>query len=204
MKYLSINCFQIKVEKKVFIMNCDRCRNIKATIHLTEIIRDNRSEVHLCEACAREMGLNTKLSNFSLTTTDMLSFLDLNEISDSRSKQGDDISLNDSERFTCEKCGSSFLDFKRTGKLGCENCFQSMRKPLASVISACHGEKMHVGKIPHIIHDIIENPEEKKEPLDKFGKLKNEPLSNLKKKLEKAVAEERYEEAALLRDLIKK
>jgi protein arginine kinase activator len=185
-------------------MNCDKCRNLKATIHLTEIIRDNKSEVHLCETCAREMGLNTKLSNFSLTATDMLSFLDLNEISENRSDQEKGVPFNDSENSCCEKCGISFLDFKRTGKLGCEDCFQNLCKPLESVISACHGEKMHVGKIPHIIHDIIENPEEKKEQPDKLDELKYESLANLKKKLEEAVAEERYEEAALLRDLINK
>lgn len=185
-------------------MNCDRCKNIQATIHLTEIIRDNRSEVHLCENCAKEMGLNTKLSNFSLTASDMLSFLDPNELSESRSEPGSDIFFDENESYTCKKCGSSYFDFKRTGKLGCEHCFQSMEKPLTSIISACHGEKMHVGKIPHIIHDIIENPVEKKKPADEVGKLKNESLSNLKKKLDKAVAEERYEEAALLRDLINK
>jgi protein arginine kinase activator len=185
-------------------MNCDRCKKIKATIHLTEIIRDNRSEVHLCETCAREMGLNTKLSNFSLTATEMLSFLNLNEISENRDESGNDMLFNDNESSTCKKCGCSFLDFKQTGQLGCEHCFQSMRKPLASVISACHGEKMHVGKIPHIIHDIIENPEEKMETSDEFSELKNESLSNLKKKLDEAVEEERYEEAALLRDLINK
>ncbi len=185
-------------------MICNRCKNTKATIHLTEIIRDNRTEVHLCENCAREMGLNTKLSNFSLTATDMLSFLDLNEISGQRGEAADDILLNDSDAYVCKKCGTSFLDFKQTGKLGCEDCFQSMNKPLASVISACHGEKMHIGKIPHIIHDIIENPGERKEPVDEYSELKNESLSNLKKKLDKAVEEERYEEAAVLRDLINK
>ncbi len=185
-------------------MNCDRCKKKKATIHLTEIIRDNRSEVHLCEACAREMGLNSKLSNFSLTATDMLSFLDLSELYENRSEPGNDLLNNDSESFICKNCGCSFMDFKRTGKLGCEHCFQSMHRPLASVISACHGEKMHVGKIPHIIHDIIENPDENIEPVDKFSELENESLMNLKKKLNKAVAEERYEEAALLRDLINK
>ena len=99
-------------------MECERCKKNEATIHLTEIIKDIKSEVHLCEACAREVGLNAKLSNFSLSMPEMLSFLDLTEIDST------------AEDFYCKVCGYSYLEYNKTGKLGCPDCYISFKESL--------------------------------------------------------------------------
>ena len=67
------------------MMFCERCKNNEATIHLSEVVKNMKSEVHLCEQCAREVGLNTKISNFSLTLPEMLTFLNIDESPDFRS-----------------------------------------------------------------------------------------------------------------------
>lgn len=171
-------------------MFCEKCKNNEATVHLTEIIKNVKSEVHLCETCAREIGLNSKLANFNLTVPDMLSFLDVEEAGD----------LVDSNR--CRGCGFTFLDYKKTGKLGCPECYRYLRASLDSVVVNYHGEKRHVGKMPL---NYIEMKTPARVLPDKNVKVaeKTDNLSDLKKKLDKAIEEERYEEAAVLRDMIR-
>ena len=117
-------------------MQCERCKNTEATIHLTEIIKDVKSEVHLCENCARGIGLNSKLSNFSLTIPEMLSFLDINEVEDY-----DDGSI-------CKSCGLTFMNYSREGKLGCPDCYRYLSDSLKSVIFGYHGATKYLGKHP--------------------------------------------------------
>jgi protein arginine kinase activator len=109
-------------------MYCEKCKHNEATVHLTEIIKNVKSEVHLCEFCAREIGLNSKLANFNLTVPDMLSFLDVEEAGD----------LVDANR--CRGCGYTFLDYKKTGKLG-SRMLPLPASALDPVVASYHGEK---------------------------------------------------------------
>jgi protein arginine kinase activator len=120
----------------------------------------------------------------------MLSFLDVEEA-------GDVVDPN-----RCRGCGFTFLDYKKTGKLGCPECYRYLRSSLDSVVVNYHGEKRHVGKIPL---NYIEMKTPARALFDKSVKVaeKTDTLSDLMKKLDKAVEEERYEEAALLRDMIR-
>lgn len=175
-------------------MFCDRCKIKIATIHLTEIIKDERSEAHLCENCAREIGFNSKLSNFSLSVSDMLSFLDVNDV------KAEESSLYGT-RPVCSICGTTFMDFKRSGRLGCEECYTFLDESLIPVISSYHGEKRHIGKIPDFYDKSADYMKSSVEPVKKDD---DDTLENLKLKLDVALLEERYEDAALFRDLIRK
>jgi hypothetical protein len=92
-------------------MYCERCKKNEATIHLSEIMKDIKSEVHLCEHCAREVGLNTKISNFTLTLPEMLTFMNVDEVNDFQGKK------------RCSTCGCDFIEYKTNGKLGCPDCY---------------------------------------------------------------------------------
>jgi protein arginine kinase activator len=168
-------------------MQCERCKSIEATIHLTEIIKDVKSEVHLCESCARGIGLNSKLSNFSLSIPELLSFLDINEV-----EGYEDGSL-------CRSCGMTFLEFSREGKLGCPDCYNYLSDSLKSVILAYHGAIKHVGKHPD--NDRSNDKDSFLKSVQVFSERRSKEA--LKKQLNKAVQEERYEEAAMLRDKIR-
>ncbi len=172
-------------------MMCEKCRKNEATVHLTEIIKNVKSEVHLCEGCAREIGLNSKLSNFSLTVPDMLSFLNVDEAGE----------IVDSHH--CKRCGTTFVDYKKTGKLGCPECYRYIKSALDPVIANYHGEKKHIGKMPS---NFIEMKSTGKIFLETTTRVaeKTETLTELEKKLDLAVKDERYEEAAVFRDKIKK
>lgn len=167
-------------------MFCERCKKNEATIHLSEVIKDMKSEVHLCEACAKDVGLNTKISNFSLSLPEMLTFLNVDEVSD----------FKDGKR--CSICGSDFLEYKRNGKLGCPECYNNLSEFLEPVLAGFHGEKKYIGKFP-VYND--ETGFKAKE--FKIDKTDTEKTSDLQGELDLAIKEERYEDAAVLRDRIR-
>lgn len=167
-------------------MYCERCKNNEATVHLTEVIKEVKSEVHLCEGCARDIGLNSKLSDFRLSIPDMLSFLDLNEIDETVQ----------SER--CAVCGTGFLDYADSRLLGCDACYMNLKSAIGPVIRRVHGASVHAGKIPSSHNDYrAESPFNKKNIPD------YKSIDELRRLLDDAVVDERYEEAALLRDKIR-
>lgn len=166
-------------------MFCERCKNNEATIHLSEVVKNMKSEVHLCEHCAREVGLNTKISNFSLTLPEMLTFLNVDESPDFRNAG------------RCHSCGCSFTDYRKNGKLGCPDCYDYLSDELAPVMASFFAEKRHIGKSPARTDDRkINRPETPAEaPLSGVEELRAE--------LDAAVRDERYEEAAVIRDRIR-
>lgn len=171
-------------------MKCEKCRTSEATIHLTEIIKNIKSEYHLCEKCARLVGINSGVSSFSLSVPDMLSFLDLEEV-------GDVVDNN-----MCLNCGLSFLEYKRSGKLGCPQCYGYLKEPLGPVLRGHHGGDRHTGKVPSNCVEVNSCRRvylEDRSPAVESGK----DLADLRKMLESAIGDERYEDAAVLRDRIR-
>jgi protein arginine kinase activator len=165
-------------------MLCERCKKEEASIHLTEIIKDVKSEVHLCETCARDIGLNSKLSNFSLSVPEMLSFLEIDEVK------------GNEEQTMCKTCGLTFLQYSGNGKLGCPDCYTWLENPLSSVIKSYHGDRKHIGKAPrNFCNNETTGTVEKKIE-------QSMTVQELRTLLQNAVMEERYEEAAVLRDSI--
>ena len=50
-------------------MICEKCQKQHATVHLTEIVNQEKKEAHLCEECARSSGVGIK---FSFSISDIL------------------------------------------------------------------------------------------------------------------------------------
>jgi protein arginine kinase activator len=88
----------------------------------------------------------------------------------------------------CQACGIKFVEFRNSGRLGCPHDYDSFREELLPLLESIHGDAKHQGKAPRRL------PKEKSELHE---------LGNLRRKLQQAVTEEAYEEAARLRDRIK-
>lgn len=88
----------------------------------------------------------------------------------------------------CSKCGTTMADIKRTGFAGCENCYNDLREELLPMIKAIQGSVAHVGSAPA-------GAEPRKSAVNEMDALKG--------KLKAAIEQERYEEAAQLRDRIR-
>ena len=159
-------------------MKCHLCES-EATVHLTEVINGQMMELHLCEEHSKAKGADftQPFSSADLFSglTDILSPLDV---------------LQKTAGLTCSNCGMSYADFSKKGRLGCEKCYESFKKVLIPLIKRVQRSGAHLGKRPLL-------------PRDEKGKNRTR-LYKLQKQLIKAVEDESYEEAARLRDEIKK
>ncbi|MCD5390756.1 UvrB/UvrC motif-containing protein [candidate division NPL-UPA2 bacterium] len=158
-------------------MLCEICGKSQATVHYTEIINNESSETHLCEDCARKKGAMLK-PHFPLA--DLLSgLIDFNL----------PLTLEDKGRGKCPQCGLTYSDFKKIGRLGCGQCYDTFKESLAPLLKRVHGSNEHVGKSSALA-----------------GKAMQEAtlqLRELQERLQKAIQREEFEEAARLRDRIR-
>ncbi len=88
----------------------------------------------------------------------------------------------------CPKCGFTQADFKKAGRLGCADCYATFAEGLEGLLKTMHKGTRHIGKVPQSLQQSRDLAER---------------LKVLEKKLAKAVEEENFEQAALLRDEIK-
>jgi len=158
-------------------MVCDACKQQQATVHLTEIINDQMTELHLCEPCANQKGAQVE-SHFGLS--DLLA--GLADIGKGPEAEEEVIAK------ACPGCGMTYEDFRKVGRLGCADCYPTFKRSLASLLKRIHGSPHHVGKSPA--------------RLVKPQKARTE-LADLKRRLERAIETEEFEDAANLRDQIR-
>jgi len=157
-------------------MMCCVCKEKEATVHYTQIAGDKIQKVDLCEACAKSKGVNDPMG-FSLA--DLLLGLG--------ASQEIEQSAGGSE-LKCARCGFTQADFKKAGRLGCPECYQTFSEALGGLLKTMHKGTRHVGKVPEAL---------------KQGRDLSERVKDLQAKLNKAITAEDFEEAAILRDEIK-
>ncbi|MCH5186007.1 MAG: UvrB/UvrC motif-containing protein [Oscillospiraceae bacterium] len=88
----------------------------------------------------------------------------------------------------CPVCGKSYFEFEKSGKLGCDGCYDTFRDELRVLLRQIHSNSTHRGKIP----------------AESAGEIKKKRYyEDLKKQLAKAVRDEDYEKAAKLHKEIK-
>ena len=172
-------------------MVCDVCKTNPATVHLTEIVDEEMTELHLCEGCARKKSASME-QHFGLS--DLLAGL-----ADFGAQLGEESDV----KIACPNCGMTYDDFKRIGRLGCSECYEAFRKSLTGLLKRIQGSGQHVGKTPKG-RAVQEAPREAHRPTPSEPvkeKVKSE-LEILQEKLRKAIHDEAFEEAAKLRDKI--
>lgn len=157
-------------------MLCDVCGKNQATVHLTEIINDQMTELHLCEQCAQAKSQEME-QQFGLG--DLLGGL----VEFGKQEAGKEGTV-----LKCPTCKLTYNDFKKIGRLGCGDCYNAFKKYLWPLLKKIHGSSRHVGKFPS------EKGRTTKKRVD---------LLDLKSRLQQAIQTEAFEEAARLRDQIK-
>ncbi|MBF0479606.1 MAG: UvrB/UvrC motif-containing protein [Candidatus Omnitrophica bacterium] len=157
-------------------MHCESCDKNEATVHLTEIVNGVVHEFHLCDNCAKVKSSEVE-QNFGLA--DLLAGLSAGP------KTQTTIAT------ICKNCGIAFEEFRKTGRLGCSECYQSFKIELASLLKRIHGSAQHFGKKPVLSQE---------QALASSGQ---KELMQLKNELKEAIDQEQFEKAAHLRDKIK-
>ena len=167
-------------------MKCDICAKVDATVHLTEIIDNKMTKLHLCEECAKNKGAEME-EHFGLS--DLLAGL-----ADFEAK----VTPKKEARIKCPKCGLTYQDFKKTGRLGCGECYAAFERSLAPLIKRIHGGATHLGKAPGKMSKV---PKAQK-VLSKKKEAVN-TLEEMQARLQRAIKLEEFEDAAKLRDRIR-
>jgi protein arginine kinase activator len=157
-------------------MLCSICKAKEATVHLTQIASDKLQKVDLCEECAKQKGVNDP-TGFSLA--DLLLGLGAAQEIEKGSSNPD---------LHCPACGFTHADFKKAGRLGCAQCYDTFAEGLEGMLKTMHKGTQHVGKAPQSM---------------RLTKDLNDRLAQLQKNLKQAVDEENFEQAAAIRDEIK-
>lgn len=168
-------------------MICENCNKNKATVHFVRILNGKKEHLFLCEKCAGEMGdlaFDNKESNISdLDFHKILNGL-VDYLNNEEYKAIDPIEID-----TCSVCGTKYKEFQETEIIGCKNCVEVFDKEARDIIKKLHGSLEYKGRVP------------KKRREEIFTK-KN--ISALKLELKAAIKREDYENAARVRDEIKK
>jgi len=159
-------------------MLCNICNKNPATVHLTEIIDGKMSELHICEECAHKKSQAME-QQFGLS--DLLAGMaDFDKPQDAASLV--------SASVKCPSCGLTYADFKKIGRLGCGECYNTFKKYLGPLLKRIHGSTQHTGKSPLRIKKLSR---------------KKTDVMELRVKLNRAIEAEAFEEAAKIRDQIK-
>ena len=169
-------------------MQCDICAKKKATVHLTEIVDEQMSEMHLCEDCARQKSVQME-QQFGLA--DLLAGLaDFGK--QVKESGGKVVNLK------CTNCGLNYEDFRKLGRLGCGDCYVSFREQLDALLKKIHGSNQHLGKSP------LQGPQKfTSVPVLQVTNGSIDGLEKLKQDLQQAIKSEDFEKAAALRDKIR-
>jgi len=162
---------------------CQNCNKNEATIHVTDVNpateetpQSTVSEHHLCEICAQAKELPHTQAPAATVQANVWKLLQITAEQTKRRKEP-----------KCKTCGMSVDEFRSKGRLGCADCYQAFRGPIAELLERVHGALEHVGRVPGLSDDDLEQMQE---------------LSELRRELDAAVREEAYENAANLRDKI--
>lgn len=161
-------------------MLCDKCGKREASVFIR---REGAGESALCDLCAREQGISAEDGRLHISLEDLFS-----PPQDSSERPG--------YRTTCVSCGTRLEEVRKSGRIGCPDCFSSFRTELLSYLKrrgrggAYHGSapRRFAASRPGVV-----------------GKVPVDPVISreLEDRLREALAAEDYEKAAQIRDRLR-
>lgn len=181
-------------------MLCENCGKREANVRYSENINGVKKEMNLCEECSKRLGVTDQM-NFRMPSLDFSNFF--GSFLEDFASMPDFMPLLDQVRdVKCESCGYTFNDIVNSGRYGCANCYDVFEDRMDPILKKLQGANRHTGRLGKISDNNVkfdkasDKSDEKTKVSDEKGKLEQE--------LKKAIKEERYEDAAKLRDEIKK
>jgi protein arginine kinase activator len=158
-------------------MVCDLCKDGEAVIQLTEIEGSGVKQLHLCEKCAAERGVETTVGASKPQITNFLQTIH------------EQMGSAKGEAVQCSFCSSTLSDFRATGRLGCAHCYDTFESSLRDLLRRVHGNSRHIGRryvaplpteLPHV-----------------------STATELRDRLKRAIDAEQFELAADIRDKLR-
>ncbi|HLA13785.1 MAG TPA: UvrB/UvrC motif-containing protein [Gemmatimonadaceae bacterium] len=158
-------------------MVCDLCKEGEAVIQLTEIQGSGVRQLHLCEKCAAERGVETTINAAKPQINNFLQTIH------------EQMPGAKGEAAHCQFCSGTLADFRATGRLGCAHCYETFESSLRDLLRRVHGNSRHIGRryvaplpsaLPHV-----------------------SSATELRDRLKRAVEAEQFELAADIRDKLR-
>jgi protein arginine kinase activator len=158
-------------------MVCDLCKSGEAVITLTEIVGSGVRQLHLCEKCAAERGVETMVGSSKPQINNFLQTIH------------DQMPAAKGEPVHCTFCQATLADFRATGRLGCAHCYDAFESSLRDLLRRVHGNSRHIGRryvaplpseLPHV-----------------------SSATELRDRLKRAIEAEQFELAADIRDKLR-
>ncbi|MFI5231517.1 MAG: UvrB/UvrC motif-containing protein [Gemmatimonadales bacterium] len=158
-------------------MLCEQCHERDAVLNLTRIVANAVTQVHLCEKCAAEQGIETTVSMPKHPLGDFLDAVQQQALQ------------HPGDAATCSNCGTSLKDFRASGRLGCALCYRAFEHSLRDLLRRVHGNAQHVGRRYQVPNPALLE--------------RDASIGALRARLQQAVEREDFETAAALRDQIR-
>lgn len=160
-------------------MLCDKCKQNPATVFVTKMVNDQKTEYRLCIDCAKReqffpAGMEAHISVDSL----LKGFFGHPE----------QVPAAQMPNVICEVCGMTMDKLAEKGRFGCDQCYKVFGDAALRIIKQIHGRKRHIGKLPKRASGTLSMKRR---------------LFDLRSKLEEHVLKEEYEDAAKIRDEIR-
>lgn len=179
-------------------MKCDNCGKNNANVRYYRNINGVEKQMNLCEVCSKKLGITNEM-NFNMP-------IDLSSFWGGFFDDFETPSLlnlvSGGTELRCKGCNNTFEDILNTGKFGCPECYETFENEIDELLNRMHGRNRHVGRLgtgEKARVDNTKNIEEKEKT-----NTENNKINELKAKLKYLIKEENYEEAAKVRDEIKK
>ena len=158
-------------------MLCDHCQERDAVVHLTQIVDNAVTQLHLCEKCAAAKGIETTIAVPKHPLGDFLHAV----------QQQASPTAGDQTR--CSYCETSLRDFRASGRLGCAHCYTAFEGALRELLRRVQGGAKHAGR--EYVAPLV------------AGSDRESALEALRTRLRQAIGAEEFEAAAALRDQIR-
>jgi protein arginine kinase activator len=165
-------------------MLCDNCHDRDSVVKLVQIVEGSPRELHLCEKCAAEKGVEIKGTVPPPQLTELLLKLQQQPL-----LAGGLGSSASRDAARCTFCAATLDDFKATGRLGCAQCYGAFESSLRDLLKRVHGSARHTGR--------------RYEPPRPDAFQQSVTLGELRDRLKRAIESEQFELAADIRDRIR-
>lgn len=179
-------------------MLCENCGKREANVRYSENINGVKKEMNLCEECSKRLGVTDQM-DFRMPSLDFSNFFG-SFLGDFASMPNFMPLLEQVKDVKCESCGYTFNEIVNSGRYGCANCYDVFEDRMDPILKKLQGANRHTGRLGKISDNNVKFDKTSDKKVEK----ENNEKDKLEQELKKAIKEERYEEAAKLRDEIKK
>jgi len=158
-------------------MICQKCNNNVATIKITQVVKNERFDFFLCTDCVKDLGMDDPFSDISGEISRAIFSIIQEQLE----------GIEQIPDMSCDYCNLNLKEFAEKGLLGCPECYRSFDQYLKVLLRRYHGTNTH---------KIISK--RKKTKSSDYKK-----INVLESRLQVALENEDFENAAILRDEIK-